>query len=61
MNKEMIMNKFRAWFEDTQVWFSIPQSQVGYLDTNLITELAKIHLQDSGCDPLFSEVQWEIV
>ena len=55
------MNKFRAWYEDTQVWFSIPQSQIGYFDTNFITELAKQHLQDLGCDPLFSEVEWEIV
>ena len=55
------MNKFRAWFEDTQVWFSIPQSQMGHFDTNFITEVAKIHLEDSGCDVLFSEVEWESV
>jgi hypothetical protein len=55
------MNKFRAWFEDTQVWFSISQSQTGYLDCNTITHVAQLHLKDLGCDPLFSEVEWEIV
>ena len=55
------MNKFRAWFEDTQVWFSISQSQTGFLDCNTITHVAQMHLKDLGCDPLFSEVEWEIV
>jgi len=55
------MNKFRAWFEDTQVWFSMSQSQSGYLDCNAITHVAQMHLRGLGCDPLFSEVEWEIV
>ena len=55
------MNKFRAWFEDTTVTFSISESQMGYIDTNLITAIAQLHLKHEGADPLLSEVEWEIV
>ena len=55
------MNRFKAWHEWTEVIFSVPMSQTGYLDCNTITHLAQMHLQDLGCDVLFSEVQWEIV
>ena len=61
MNKEMNMNKFRAWFEDTIVTFSISESQMGFIDTNLITAIAQLHLKHEGADPLLSEVEWEIV
>ena len=55
------MNRFRAWFEGTSVTFGISKSQMGYIDTNLITAIAQLHLKQEGVDPLLSEVEWEIV
>ena len=55
------MNRFRAWFEGTSVTFGISESQMGYIDTNLITAIAQLHLKQEGVDPLLSEVEWEIV
>ena len=51
------MIKIRAWFEDSEVTFSVRDS----LTTNFITELAKIHLKEEGAYPLLSEVEWEIL
>ena len=51
------MIKIRAWFEDTEITFSVRDS----LTTNFITELAKIHLKEEGVSALLSEVQWETV
>ena len=52
---------YRAWFEDTQVRFSVKQSQECFFDANRITELAQELLREEGCNPLLSEVEWEIL
>ena len=53
------MKSFRAWFEDTSVRFRISQSSP--FDANLITELAQEYLREEGCDPLLSEIEWEVI
>jgi len=52
---------YKAWFEDTWVQFSVNESQACFFDANRITELAQELLREQGCDPLLSEVEWEIL
>jgi hypothetical protein len=49
--------KFRAWFDDHEVTFTIGAA----LNHINIDQIAYEMLKDEGADLLLSEVEWEIV